>query len=235
MLADTTIAVSQSIKDQVVGWPSVKNRITVIPNGIQPINFLEQSNARTKLSETFPALDIHRHWVGTLAELHHIKGLDIFIDAATQLHKTHPRYQFVVMGEGEARKELETRIQKAGLEKTFILLGYIDQAATYLKAFNVFVLPSRSEALALAILEAGLAELPVIATRVGGIPEVIKNNESGVLISPEDAPALHAALEQTIENASHASSMAQALHQTVITQYSHEMMLEKTIKLYRHA
>jgi len=233
MLADTTIAVSQAIKEQVQGWPLVRHRITVIQNGVRSISFLEQSDARTKLAETFSELDIHQHWVGTLAELHHIKGLDIFIDAVAQLHKTHPRYQFVVMGEGEARKELEVQIQKAGLEKTFILLGYIDQAATYLKALDVFVLPSRSEALALAILEAGLAELPVIATRVGGIPEVIKNNESGVLIAPADVPALHAALEQTIEHASHATSMAQKLHQTVVTQYSHEMMLEKTIKLYR--
>jgi glycosyltransferase involved in cell wall biosynthesis len=232
MLADTTIAVSNAVKEQVHGWPFLYKRITVIANGIRPVHFLETSDARTKLVAQFPTLDIHQKWIGTIAELHPVKGLDILISAAKAVHATHPNYQFVVIGEGDARSTLEAQIRAEGLEKSFILLGFLDNAATYLPAFEAFVLPSRSEALGLVLLEAGLASLPVVATKVGGIPEVITHGKTGLLVPSADAHALQEAIVQLISNTEKSKTLAHNLHELVRGNYMHDTMLEKTIGLY---
>lgn len=232
LLADHTIAVSRAIKEQVHGWPFLYNRISVVSNGVRPITFLETSEARTALATQFPALNLHKHWMGTLAELHPIKGLDVYIDAIAMLGDVAHRYQFVIMGEGEARRTLEQQIASHGLTDTVILLGYVERAPQYLKAFDTFVLPSRSEALALAVLEAGLASLPVIASNVGGIPEVITHTVSGTLVPREDKKALSEALQSVMKDPQRATDMGKQLQQTVSTTFSHERMLTETIALY---
>jgi glycosyltransferase involved in cell wall biosynthesis len=232
VVSDTTIAVSGAIKEQVHGWPFVHKKIIVIHNGVKPISFLLKEVAREQLATMNPSLDLTRPWVGTIAELHPIKGLDILIDAVAEIHKTHPEYQFVVLGEGEQRTTLEKQIVSRNLKNTFILQGFTNNAATYLKAFDLLVLPSRSEALALVILEAGLAGLPVVASRVGGIPEVITDQVSGLLVPKENTQALRDALLRTLTEKEFAHNMATELHKKVSGTFSFERMLAQTIELY---
>lgn len=232
ILAHNTIAVSHAIKQQVQHWPLISRKITVIHNGVHPLSFLDKHTARDALAHMNPALDTTKPWIGTLAELHHIKGLDVLLSAAEKIHATHPEYQFVIIGEGEKRTALTQAIQDKNLEKTFILMGFIDNAATYMHAFELFTLPSRSEALALTILEAGLAKLPVVASRVGGIPEIITDHVSGILVPTENIDALYQALHTLISQTSLQHTYAQALHEKVTTHFSYEQMLEKTLGLY---
>lgn len=232
IVSDTTIAVSRAIKEQVHGWPFVHKKITVIHNGVKLISFLSKAVAREQLATMNPLLDLTRPWVGTIAELHPIKGLDVLIDAVADIHNTHPEYQFVVLGEGEQRTTLEKQIASQNLKNTFILQGFTDNAATYLKAFDLLVLPSRSEALALVILEAGLAELSVVASRVGGIPEVITDQVSGLLVPKENVQALRDALFDMFTDKNLTDTLSEELNKKITTEFLYEQMLQQTITQY---
>jgi glycosyltransferase involved in cell wall biosynthesis len=229
---DKTIAVSEAIKKQIKGWPINLRNVTVIPNGVRPPQFHERSDARDKLSQKHQKLSMQTRWVGTLAELHPIKGLDVLITAAAQNKEVHNDVQYLIFGEGDERARLEKQIRDAGLEDTVILLGYVEDAARYLQSLDMFVLPSRSEALGLVILEAGLARVPIVATRVGGIPEVIADHELGILVEPDDATALAKAVQHIIADPDRAQSAAAALHTRVTKDFSHETMVAKTLATY---
>lgn len=231
MICDKTIAVSKNIKQRIIGWPFVSNKIEVIHNGVKNLNFDTKEISREKLSEINQNIDKSKFLIGTIAELHPIKGLDILIESAKEITKDS-NVQFLIIGEGQQRKELEEIIQSSKLENKVILLGFLDNAAKYLKAFDLFVLPSRSEALALVVLEAGLAEVPVIASKVGGLPEIISNENFGRLFTSENSSELSNQIKSAIQNYEKEMQSSQNLNKRVKENFSHEKMLEKTILIY---
>lgn len=228
LLSNKTIAVSNKTKDQVSKWPFVKNKITVIHNGVKEIKFFEKEESRNRLK--INRADIV---LGTLSELHHIKGLDILIRAMKSLVEINPNIKLIVFGEGEERKKLEKLISKYTLEENIILLGFVKDAARYLKALDVFVLASRSEALSIAILEAGLANLPVVATKVGGIPEIITDKENGLLVEKENPEELINAILELIKNKTERERLSNSLNKKVIEEFSFDKNTSnKTYNLY---
>ena len=122
--------------------------------------------------------------VAAIAELNKNKGLIYMIEAISLLKKECPHIHYMILGDGEDREKLKKIISGKRLGKTVLMPGFVDNAPNYLKAFDLFVLPSITEALGLVILEAGQAELPVIATSVGGIPEIIDDMRTGILVRP---------------------------------------------------
>jgi glycosyltransferase involved in cell wall biosynthesis len=231
VLSDTTIAVSENIKSRVIGWPFISNKIKVVHNGVREIDFYEKVIAREKISAINSNIKNEKFLIGTIAELHPIKGLDILIDSAKEITKDE-NVQFIIIGDGHIRQELEEKIKFANLENRVILLGFLDNAAKYLKAFDLFVLPSRSEALALVVLEAGLAQVPVIASRVGGIPEVISSDKFGKLFDSENVSQLSNAIKSSIENYEDTKQTAVDLSQRVKEKFNFQQMLDKTTSLY---
>ena len=231
MLCDKTIAVSENIKSQVKGWPFISKRIEVIHNGVKEIDFYEKNHSRRVFVEANPKVDASKFLVGTIAELHPIKGLDVLIDSIKDLPE-NPDTQFIIIGDGEKKSELGEQIRNNNLSNKVILLGFLDNAAKYLKAFNLFVLPSRSEALGLVILEAGLAEVPVIATKVGGIPEVISEPKFGKLVSAENKSELTIAIQNSIDEYEQTKITAQNLKQKVQENFNYKKMLIETSSLY---
>ena len=210
ILSHKTIAVSENMQRPLNGWPFAYNKFTVVWNGVKPVEYLDKEEARSFLarlpgprarvhkslidsessSESQNFLDPNKKWIGTMAELHKVKGLDIFIKSAKEILDKKEDVQFLVMGIGELKEDLEKQIKKAGIDKNFLLLGYVEEAPKYLKALDMFILPSRSEALSLAIIEAGFAKLPVVATKVGGIPEIILDKDFGILVEKENEEEL---------------------------------------------
>ncbi|MFA7193535.1 MAG: glycosyltransferase [Candidatus Paceibacterota bacterium] len=231
MLCDQTIAVSENIKKQVFGWPFTPNKITIIHNGVKEIDFYDKTKARGILAEINQNINPDKFLVGTIAELHPIKGLDILVDAIKSI-EANIDAQIVIIGEGHIRKELEEQIKNYNLENKVILLGFLDNAAKYLKAFDLFILPSRSEALALVVLEAGLGDVPVIATKVGGLPEIISNESFGKIVEPENYKSLAEAIKNSIENYEQTKTTAQNLKTRVEENFNYQKMLDKTISLY---
>ena len=123
--------------------------------------------------------------IGTIANFYNTKGLEFLIDSAKKVVDKNPKTIFVVFGFGEEsfRKKLENLIQKNNLEKKFFLLGKVTNAFQYLKALDIFALTSVKEGLPYSLLEARLANLPIVATKVGGIPEMEENFEINLVDS----------------------------------------------------
>lgn len=234
LITHKTIAVSESIKKPLIGLPFIYNKFKVIWNGVKPIEFLEKEEAKNFLASKNNKLDTTKKWIGATSELHPVKGIDVLINSAKEvLNKEENKdVQFLVMGDGQLKEKLQKQINESGLSDNFILMGYVDNASQYLKALNIFVLSSHSEALSLAILEAGLSSTPVVATRVGGIPEVIIDNELGRLVEPANSTDLANAINEMLSNEDKAKNMAIALNKRVSTDFSYDNMLDKTVGLY---
>ncbi|MCD5382269.1 MAG: glycosyltransferase [Candidatus Pacebacteria bacterium] len=206
LLSHTTIAVSKETKTQLPG-PWVQHKMTVIRNGLATPDFLSRTDARAQLSMHEPRLQAYRAdtWSISIGELHHIKNHHITIAAIAAL--TDKTIRHVIIGGGEEKAHLENLIQEHGVTDQVFLLGTVPNAATLLKAADVFVLPSRSEALPYALLEAVHAGVPIIASNVGGIPEVITETQTSMLIPPNDSDALsdalHTLLHRPTQNTVH--------------------------------
>ncbi len=249
LLCTKTIAVSQKTADDISHLPFMSARIEVIHNGLKPIVRYSKTEARRLLCERLTGLkaeieQIHKGvgerargktvWIGTISELHPNKGLVHLLRAAAELkkHAELPHFVVVIIGEGEQRAALESIIKDSGLERGAFLLGNIPDAAEYLNALDIFTLTSSTEALPYVLLEAGAAHLPVIASNVGGIPEIIDQLESGILVRPGDQKELSKALSILLANAAKRDELGKALQQKTTKNFSTQQMFEKTEKVY---
>ncbi|HEY4476497.1 MAG TPA: glycosyltransferase [Candidatus Paceibacterota bacterium] len=239
LLAHQTIVVAAAPRRQMVHWPLANRRMVVIKNGVSKINFLDRPNARLSLlGEEIATTRGSTWWLGTISELHHNKGLEYLIRAVKILLDTGrcqgDALTVVIIGEGEARPSLEKLIQELKLGQQIILLGRKDNAAQYLKAFDVFTLTSITEAFPYAILEAGVASLPVVASGVGGIPEMVRSMDSGILVKPRQPSEIAAALEFLLAHPAKTSQLGKCLHARVTKKFSTAHMVKETIAVYNN-
>ena len=136
------------------------------------------------------------------------------------------------MGDGEERAKLEQQIAAHGLGNTVFLAGCIPDAARLLPAFDIFILPSLKEGLPYTILEALQARIPVVATSVGGIPDMIQSGKNGLLVPPQSSSALHSALTELIRDPIKRRQFGTAGHTTVLQNFTLNTMLTHTINCY---
>lgn len=176
-----TIVLSQKEYDQVASWPFIKDKLEIQNLEIGEIYFQEKKDARkfllnkTSLKNDGMRSAENKFWIGTIAELHKNKGLSFGISAIRKIKESNTssfeKIRWFIIGEGEERATLEKQIAESGLDKNIFLLGNIPEAAQFLKAFNLFMLPSIKEGLPYVLLEAEKADLPILSTDVGGIKE----------------------------------------------------------------
>lgn len=228
MLADYTICVSQGIKEGTRRMPFVRSKISLIYNGVELAPLLTREAARAHLA---PNVSLP-FWIGTVAELHPNKHLDLLIEAFALITHDYPDVYLAIIGEGSERERLEQLITTHDLKDRIALCGHQEPAIQYLSAFDIFVLPSRTEALGYVLLEAGLARLPVVASAVGGIPEVIRHEETGLLFPSGDTGALTAALTRYLDDPGLREHMGNALYEHVTKHFSKERMVRKTLAQY---
>ncbi|MDP3726194.1 MAG: glycosyltransferase family 4 protein [bacterium] len=234
VLSHKTIAVSNKTKNQITHLTFIKQKIVVVHNGIDTLSFVSREDSRTFLSSKNKSLNNKKEmaWIGTIAELHTTKGLFYAIEAMQNVAHRFPNIIYIIMGDGEKRQQLEEMIQTYTLSNRVFLLGHIDNAAEYLPAFDIFLLPSLSEALPYTLLEAGLAKLPVVGSAVGGIPEIIEDKKSGVLIPPRDSQAITDAMSELLEKPYLQKQYGDKLFEVVKEKFSLREMLQKTVGLY---
>lgn len=132
--------------------------------------------------------------VVTLANLRAEKAYDVLLDAAARCVSATDRVAFVSVGQGPLEAEMRQRHEALGLGESFRFLGFRDDPHRMLAAADIFALSSRHEGLPVALMEASALGLPIVATRVGGLPDVIDSGATGVLVAPEDPAALAAAI-----------------------------------------
>lgn len=222
------IVVSEAAVRQGRKLPFMGKKLSVIHNGVHDIEFMSRANARARLLPD----STHSLWIGTIAELHPVKGLDKLVKAFEHVAPDFPDSELVIIGEGDERSRLERLITSLGLSGRAHLAGHVSRAAELLPAFDIFVLPSRSEGLGYVLLEAGAASLPVVATDVGGIPEIIEDHATGLLVPYGDIPALIGALLSLARDAELRRTLGSALHDKVAREFSLARMRDETFALY---
>ena len=232
LIAHTTIAVSDSIARDM-RWVGARRKMVTIKNGIHKGDTLPQIQAREFLNTLSPAkIPAGAFVFGTIAELHPSKGLSFAVQAISLMSQENPNIHYVILGSGQDHATLAALIDDLGLTDRVHLLGFVDNASQYIKAFDCFILPSTTEALGLVLLEAGNAGIPVVATNIGGIPEVIEDQRTGILVPARNPKALALALFQILESTTTRVGLGNALHQRVLSSFSFEITLRKTIGLY---
>ena len=179
----------------------------------------------TNLTHTMPT----EIMIGTISELHKNKGLDFLVSACAELPDEVSVY---IMGDGEEKEKLSKQIEKLGLQKKVFLLGRIENAKKYLKAFDIFTLTSRTEALPYVLLEAGEAGCVVVASRIGGVPEIVDNEKSGILVEAGNVAEISKSLKNLMLEPQKCASLGQALKQKVEREFSLEKMISETEKFY---
>ena len=222
LLATKVICISTRDEAIAKRMPFVHHKIVLIHNGAGPIEFASGEDIRKEFQ---PGTTI----IGTLGELTDNKNQDILIDVARQ----HPDLHVAVVGFGEKYKELEAQIKEHALGERVKLFGFMREVKV-LGGFDIFVLPSKKEGLPYVLLEAGLASLPVIASDVGGIPDIVEDGATGLLIDPRDPGTLTSALTRLMNDESLRHTLGVNLHTKVTTEFSLEQMVEETKKLYTH-
>ncbi len=234
ILSDRTIAVSNAIVKQM-NWPGALRKMKIINPGRTIGVMYECNEAREKIIDFFPRLLPYQSdpWLVCVAELHPIKRHRILIEAMGELVKNYPALRLILIGEGELKNTIEKQITDSNLTENVFILGKITEAARFLKAFDMFVLASKSESYGYVLHEAGLAGLPVVATNVGGIPDIITNNQSGLLIPPDNVSDLYIAIKKLLNEPNTAQSLASNLLDKMSTR-TIEKMIRVTEDLYRH-
>lgn len=232
LLSHKTIAVSETLKQQL-NVPFVQKKMTVIHNGRSDISFLSRTDTRNLVVEKVPALAAYKDdfWSVTIGELHPIKQHDVMIRAVAQLVPTHPNLRHIIIGDGEERAALSVLIQNLGLAHHVFLAGSLHEASRLLHAFDLFVLPSRSEALAYVVIEALFAGLPIVASNVGGIPEIITNGKTGILFPQGNVEALQEILAKLMHDETYRTALGNAARAHA-PDFSFEKMYTKTRALY---
>lgn len=215
-LSHKTLCVSKKTKNDI-SWMFIKNKLNVVYNGIENFELLP----RTEPGFT----------VGAISELHKIKGLDVLLNAWAKFRKNHEA-KLIIFGDGEEKENLQNLAQNLGILESVEFRGFVKDAKTYLNNFDIFVMPSRSENMPYALLEAGISGRPVIASAVGGIPEIVESGVSGELVEPEDPEALFSSLALFHDNPRTRDRLGESLRKTVREKFSLERMVIKTLEIY---
>ncbi|MCS3904323.1 glycosyltransferase involved in cell wall biosynthesis [Methylohalomonas lacus] len=206
------------------------DRLHVVNNGIT----LEPGT-----TDTSGVLDTIREFcregfiIGAVGRLSREKGYVYLLESIARLHQGGHRVRLVLAGDGPLKAELQEKAARLNIEDNVLFAGYLKDAGRCLHFFNVFVISSLSEGLPIALLEAMRASVPVVATRVGGIPEVLANGKSGILVLPGNAQKLAEAIAQIKQDPKQAALLAQEAENRVKDHYSSETMAQNYLNIYK--
>ncbi len=229
LLTEKTICVSNAVERDMRWLPFSSRKLKLIPLGRMKCALYPKIEARENLIRD----QIQKRWIGVISELHPTKRVDDIIVAFAKIHNLYPDTILVILGSGEEHARLLEKIDALHLKDSVFLLGFVQDAARYVLAFDIFVQASISEALGYSILEAGAGSLPVLATKVGGIPEIIENNVTGFLVPPKKPDEIARGLRTLLEDKELSKRLGEALQERVMRDFSIEAMIESTLNCYR--
>ena len=217
-----------------------KNKIVVVRNGIDGARFgnTPETVAQVRAAHgVFPDVSPDALVILCVARLSPEKGVRTLLEAAALLHKTGPPFHLWLAGDGPERDGLQSTAQASALSETVQFLGQCapEEIADLMCAADLLVLPSLTEGLSLAVIEAMASGLPVVASHVGGVPEVVQHGETGLLVPPGDAPALADALQTLLLNANRRETMGRAGRIRAETHFSATRMIHETRAVYEAA
>lgn len=229
---DGVLGNSSAVKRAVVlqeNYPD--EHINVIYNGIDTKPFQFDSTER-KCNRDLMGFDKETILIGSVGNIRPVKGYDVLVESAAIVCRKFPAVQFLHVGEGELKAQLEDRCNALGIDNNFHFLGATDNVPGFLSVLDIYVQPSRSEGMSNAILEAMAARLPVVATDVGGNPDLIEHCVTGLLTPVENCEALAERLIQLITQPQTRSELAERASQRVHDEFRMSCMIENYKRTY---
>ncbi len=223
--ADRIVVISEAIKNTLTKREKINpEKIEVIYNGIDLSSFRVE-NKREK--DSIPK-------VGIVGRLHPDKGHRYFLKAAAQTIKKEPKVEFLIVGHGPLRGELEDLSNELALSDKVVFVGGRRDIPQIMSSLDILVLSSLEEGLGNVLLEAMACGRPVVATKVGGVPEAVLDGETGILVSPKNPDALAQATLKLLMNRALAKGMGQAGRRRVEKYFSIDRMVKETEKVYNN-
>ena len=223
------VAVCKAAKDALVSAGVNPDIVSVVHSGVVPPSVVEGKDVRREFG-----LGPEERLVGTVGELVEAKGQRHFIDAVPFILEKYPAAKFMIVGSGQLEAELKDRVSRLGLSDSIIFAGFRDDVGNCLEAFDLFVLPSVMEGLNNSIVEAMMMGKPVVATDTGGIPEIVRHGETGLLVSPGNPALLAEAALELLKSPKRASTLAAAGREFAMENLTAQNMVDNTIAVYEN-
>jgi glycosyltransferase involved in cell wall biosynthesis len=226
---DCFIAASEAIRQMLVGDGVEAARTVTVHEGID-VDHVAAA----------PAVNVHEAFflphgapvVGNVAALVPHKGQRYLVEAAHLVVQQIPDARFVILGEGELREHLEKQVHEHHLEKHVLLPGFRTDVLGCIKGFDLFVMSSVTEGLGTSLLDAMACARPIVATRAGGIPEIVEDEVNGLLVPPRDARSLAAAIVRALKDARLRQELGDAGFARVHERFTVERMVQQTADVY---
>ncbi len=228
---DAIIAISEGVRKVLLDCGIPSSLIYVIPSGIDFSPF-EEVASRDFLRREF-SFAPDDYLVGIVAALEDHKGHTYLIQASRILRERAPKIKIIVVGTGSLRLELDQQAHQLGVDDIVFFLGFREDVPQILGSLDLFVLSSYLEGMGSSLLDAMASRLPVVATQVGGIPDVVSHQETGLLVPPRDPVALAEAILTLYHDRNLASRLGDKGYEVVHQKFSTEAMAGQIIDLYK--
>jgi glycosyltransferase involved in cell wall biosynthesis len=228
-LCDRIISSGEAIRAVLISGGVDRDKIVAIPAGVD----VEQFHPAVSGEAVRREFGLEGPVIGTVAMFRHSKGHRVLLRAIPEILRSEPRALFLWVGDGVGYRALQQEVAEAGLAAKVHLAGFREDVPACLAAMEVVVLPSiKSDGVPQILLQALAMRKPVVASAVGGIPEVIQHQRTGVLVPPNDPQALAGAVVQVLHNPQSAADWARAGGQVIDTHYALEHMIDRTAAVY---
>ncbi len=228
---DKVIVVSNDLNAEVLKRGISPKKVQLIYNGIDLKRFQPDNLNNISFKELLGFQD-GSPLIGTVGRLTEEKGHNYLISAFANMISELPDAKLLIVGDGPLRNSMESQVKNLGLQNKVILMGTRRDIPEILNIIDIFVLPSLTEGVPMALLEAMAAKKPIIATRVGAISNIIKNGYSGLLVEPKDSNALYCSMNCLINDKAKAFSMANEAFECVKSKFSSLRMAQEYINVY---
>jgi glycosyltransferase involved in cell wall biosynthesis len=229
-VANILVAVSARTRQSALREGIQAKRIVVIKNGIQPLPIETVNKPEARKAAGLQDGDIFLVSVGRLV---YEKAHEILVSAMPLILQRHPNVRLGILGDGLLRPQLEAQIAEMKLAQSIRLFGMSDAVTQHLAVADIFILPSRSEGLPIALLEAMSAGLPVVVTNLDGMDDLIKHGQHGLLVPVENPRALADAILQLLSDMPATRQMGLASRSLVMENYTEEKMCEQYLSLMK--
>jgi len=227
---DNVIAVSDEMKSILINCDVPISKIVLLRN----MPAISRSSAHQEKENLRYVLNLppKSKLIGFVGRLEKIKGCDQFVEAAALAARTLQQCHFIMVGDGSQKELLENRVKALGIGKYVHFLGYVEHTEHIFEDLDVYILPSRNEGLPLSLLEAMYFRIPIIASAVGGIPDVIRDGISGRLVPPNEPQKLALAIIEALQSYSKSENMALEAKRIVDEEFSIEKWVSRIENIY---
>lgn len=229
------VTMNEAFSQELANQGVARSKISVLHNSIKATWLGEISEADTQALRAELGIAADEKMVLSVGRLSHEKGMIDLIEAVSLLRKSNPdlKATVVIVGEGPERTSLNGLAARLEVQDSLIFVGHQRDVRAYYAAADLFILPSHTEGSPNALLEAMAAQLPIVATQVGGVPEIVEHRHSALLVAAHNPPALAEAVLELLGDEVLASRLAAQARAEIVQHYAPEMRVQKLIEIYR--